>query len=89
MGTRTHRSHKGSNRAFQAGDQGRPERGSIMKLTKFEPDYITECFNCDQTPTVMVTDEGCNIEHHTELCGPCCFGEAAALDPKNWNINEE
>lgn len=31
-----------------------------------DKDHDTPCVNCDELPTV----------HPTQLCGPCCFGEA-------------
>lgn len=31
-----------------------------------DPDWNTPCITCGELPTV----------HPTELCGPCCFGEA-------------
>ena len=24
------------------------------------------------------------LRTHMDLCGPCCFGEADAIDPENW-----
>lgn len=38
-----------------------------------DKDWHTPCQNCDQLPTV----------HPTELCGPCCFGEAETYGG-NW-----
>ena len=51
--------------------------------TEYIPDYEIECINCGQTPTVNIFQNGL-IQSQTELCGPCCFGEADALDPDNW-----
>jgi hypothetical protein len=36
------------------------------KLRDGEPDWNDECIVCGESPTV----------HPTNLCGPCCFGEA-------------
>lgn len=36
-------------------------------------DHERECTNCGALPTV----------HPTELCGPCCFGEASTING-NW-----
>lgn len=36
------------------------------KLQDGDPDWDTACTTCEERPTV----------HPTELCGPCCFGEA-------------
>jgi hypothetical protein len=47
------------------------------------PDWETPCVNCGTTPTVTITSAG-NMIHHTQLCGPCCWGEADTLDPSNW-----
>lgn len=38
-----------------------------------DKDHERECVNCDALPTV----------HPTELCGPCCFGEASTING-NW-----
>lgn len=50
----------------------------------YEPDYETECETCEQKPTVTIVENG-EVQHHFGLCGPCCFGEAAALDVDTWN----
>lgn len=36
------------------------------KLKDGDKNYKVKCIVCGETPTV----------HPTELCGPCCFGEA-------------
>lgn len=46
------------------------------------PNYDATCEICMMTPTVVVNDE--DGAHDTGLCGPCCFGEADAIDPENW-----
>lgn len=71
---------------FYATDEGRRvalaclKQGIPMSLNKSKPnpharqpklkdgdkDWATPCQNCDQLPTVSPTD----------LCGPCCWGEA-------------
>lgn len=38
-----------------------------------DQDWQSECMTCGETPTV----------HPTNLCGPCCFGEAATAGG-NW-----
>lgn len=38
-----------------------------------DKDWGTSCTNCGAIPTV----------HPTELCGPCCFGEAET-EGGNW-----
>lgn len=47
------------------------------------PDYDTPCEVCGQTPTVEVFADGKQIDL-PNLCGPCFFGTAEALDPENW-----
>lgn len=49
----------------------------------YVPNYSIACIVCDQRPTVDFHAPG-EAVHHTELCGPCCFGEAACIDPKEW-----
>lgn len=44
----------------------RQRQARIAKLNDGDKDWQTPCVVCDQLPTV----------HPTELCGPCCFGEA-------------
>ena len=43
------------------------------KLENGDKDWDTPCEVCGQKPTV----------HPTELCGPCCFGEAETIGG-NW-----
>jgi ribosomal protein L37E len=38
-----------------------------------DKDWETECIVCGEKPTV----------HPTQLCGPCCFGEAETVG-RNW-----
>lgn len=52
-------------------DPGRKQR--LAKLKDGDKNYETPCQNCDELPTV----------HPTDLCGPCCFGEAATAGG-NW-----
>ena len=60
---------------------GRREVEDPKKLTicercnkhAFRKNYAVKCCNCEQIPTVGDTD----------LCGPCCFGEAATAGG-NW-----
>jgi hypothetical protein len=48
-----------------------------------KPNYKRRCINCSTTPTVDILAKG--ELTHTDLCGPCCFGEARMVDPKEWN----
>jgi len=54
-----------------------------MKTVETIPNYEIKCEVCGQTPTVDTKDEEGTIIH-TGLCGPCCFGEADCIDPKEW-----
>jgi hypothetical protein len=47
-------------------------------------DYRTKCVSCGATPTVVLTDSNGRDIEKLELCGPCCFGEAACADPDEW-----
>lgn len=38
----------------------------VTTLKDGDPDWNDHCTTCGETPTV----------HPTNLCGPCCFGEA-------------
>ncbi len=42
-----------------------------------------ECCNCGQSPTVVGEDVETGEKYDTELCGPCCFGEAETFGG-NW-----
>ena len=54
-----------------------------IKIAKYVPNYDIVCFNCGQTPTVDVYEDG-ELVTHIELCGICCFGEAECIDPEKW-----
>lgn len=49
------------------------------RVEKVYADYTRECENCGQSPIVSLTG----------LCGPCTFGEAACLDPAEWEGDYE
>lgn len=53
-------------------------------LDSYDPDYEVPCENCGQYPTVTGVKDGI-VEMHTGMCGPCTWGEAAMLDPEEWN----
>ena len=55
-----------------------------IEVESYEPDYTSECMVCGQSPVVTVVREG-EVIHSTEMCGPCTFGTAKALDPDWWN----
>jgi len=56
-----------------------------IKFVSYEPDYNSQCSNCDQTPVVNLIDGKGKVVHTTEMCGPCTWGEARTLDPDTWN----
>lgn len=55
-----------------------------IQLDSFQPDYVHECEVCGQTPIVTGVKDGKTV-YSSGMCGPCTFGEAAMLDPKEWN----
>lgn len=54
----------------------------------YAPDYNQKCIVCDASPVVTLVDEKGKLVHNSEMCGPCCapccFGEAARIDPEEW-----
>lgn len=50
----------------------------------YVPDYGRRCDICEQSPTVTGLCGG-RVVVNTGLCGQCCFGNVAALDPDTWN----
>lgn len=57
---------------------------NVQEIDKFEPNYKGKCCNCDQSPTVTAVKDG-KVVVDWEMCGPCTFGTAQAIDPLNWN----
>lgn len=55
----------------------------MSEKSEYIPNYKIACTVCGQTPTVDEKTPGEPV-YHTELCGPCCFGEAKCIDPKEW-----
>ncbi len=55
-----------------------------MKLDSYVPDYNHTCENCEETPTVTGVVNG-KVVYESNMCGPCTFGSAQALDPEWWN----
>lgn len=56
--------------------------------------YERPCTVCDAIPTVDVYDidsspTDLSFSDHTDLCGPCCFGEASAIDPAEWETKTD
>lgn len=56
----------------------------VTEVDRFVPDYTHRCSNCGNTPVVTAEKDG-KIVYQGELCGPCTWGIAAALDPRTWN----
>ena len=56
-------------------------------MSKFKPDYESECCMCEQSPTVLIaTTEGDMF--NTDMCGPCTFGESKCVDPAEWEFSQ-
>ena len=59
-----------------------------IEIDGFEPDYCEKCTVCGASPTVSAVKGRAEV-YSTEMCGPCTFGTAAALDPSTWdNLGE-
>ena len=56
-----------------------------MTAMQFEPDYKKKCEACGQKPSVTTVNDTGAVIDNWNLCGPCMFGTAAALDPDWWN----
>ena len=54
-------------------------------LDSYEPDYTCECDCCGSTPCVTGVKDG-KVVLQTDMCGVCTWGEAAMLNPTEWNI---
>lgn len=50
----------------------------------FLADYDGVCEVCGSGPTVVVAAQNGDVISALNLCGPCCFGTAEALDPGYW-----
>ena len=55
-----------------------------IEIDSFQPDYAHECDNCGQSPVVTGIRRG-TVIYLSGMCGPCTWGEAAMLDPEEWN----
>lgn len=55
-----------------------------LVVDSFEPDYAHHCEVCGQAPVVTGVKDG-QVVYQSTLCGPCTWGEAACLDPAEWN----
>jgi hypothetical protein len=61
-----------------------PSVRDALPMSEAKSNYKRRCMNCSTKPTVDILAEGEPVTH-TDLCGPCCFGEARMVDPKEWN----
>lgn len=70
--------------AEQKEQKEQPEQKELkLGIQEFKPDWVAECCVCDQSPVVDVYEDG-KLVYSTDMCGPCSFGEAAAIDPEEW-----
>ena len=61
----------------------RRDKHNVIEVEAWVPDYEQPCQNCEATPTVTGVYQG-KVVVRPDLCGPCCWGEAACIDPENW-----
>lgn len=59
-----------------------------MDNDTFEADYDNVCTVCGNTPTVVALMPD-KEKTEFDLCGPCCFGTARALDVEWWNADNK
>jgi hypothetical protein len=53
-------------------------------LDGWYPNWNLGCEVCGQKPTVNGMEDG-KVVYRGDMCGVCTFGEAACLDPAEWN----
>lgn len=73
-----------------SGNPPKPEwnpSDNVFEIDSYEPDYANECCNCGQIPCVTAVNNG-EVVYQFDMCGPCTFLTAKALDPAWWNGNE-
>lgn len=56
----------------------------VIEIDRYKPDYKHACENCGQSPVVTGVKDG-KVVYQGSMCGPCTWGEAACLDPEEWN----
>ncbi len=66
-----------------------PQELGNPETNVFVPDYKYNCCNCDSIPTVKIETESGEEVTHMEMCGPCTFGTAKALNVDEWNTQED
>lgn len=60
------------------------EVNNVTQVDRFVPDDTGVCESCGRSPTVSAEKDGVLV-YQGKLCGPCTWGEAAMLDPSQWN----
>ena len=60
------------------------EPDDVTPVDSFQPDYTQTCENCGQTPVVTGVKDG-KVVYQGTMCVPCTWGEAACVDPEEWN----
>jgi hypothetical protein len=58
-----------------------------IQIDRYEPNHDGRCEVCEQGPTVTGMKNGV-VVYASEMCGPCTFGTAKALDHEWWNDGE-
>ena len=53
-------------------------------IDEWKPDYKRRCEVCGQKPVVTGVTGG-KVVYQGTMCGVCSWGEAACLDPEEWN----
>lgn len=71
------------NQNSQAGE-GPLERPVRPVVAEARPNYKKQCISCGARPTVDLKEAGGKMQS-LELCGPCTFGEARMVDPREWD----
>lgn len=62
--------------------------GDSLKFDSYDPDFDHNCIVCGQNPVVTLVRKG-EVVYETEMCGPCTFGTAKALDWDWWNTQDD
>lgn len=60
------------------------EADEVLEIDFYAPNYAGHCEVCGQSPTVTGVKDG-KVVYTSDMCGPCTWGEAACLDPDEWN----
>lgn len=60
------------------------EAAEVIEIDEYVPNYERKCIACDNKPTVEGLKDGARVLI-ADLCGPCTFGTADAVEPSEWN----